>query len=88
MAIFVPRTVSQLRRRHGQQILALEQGLPADLGAAGQPHDRLGGDALARSRLADDAERLPGVHGERHPPDRLHDPVRRRERHVKVVDLE
>ena len=54
------------RSRPGEERLAL----PADVAArdaAGhvdQPHHRLGGDALARSRFADDGERLAAADGE------------------------
>ena len=53
-----------------------------------QAQDRQRGDALAAARLADDAQRLAGVHRERHAVDRAHHAVAGVEGGLQVLDLE
>ena len=72
-----PADVLKVGAAHGEQVPALEQRGAADPGATGDAHDGLSRHALARARLADNAEGLPGVHVEREAADGLHDAVRR-----------
>ena len=71
-----------------QQVAALEQRLPGDVGALRQPDDRLRRDALARARLADDAERLAALDLERDAAHGLHDTVGRAEGNRQIADVE
>ena len=86
----VAADLAQSRRRGLQQVLAAEERPPLAgrrlLGV--QAHDRQAGDALARARLADDAERLALADRERDAVDRLDDAVVRLEVGLEVVDLE
>ena len=63
------------RAGHGEQVTPLEQRAARDRRAVSQADDRLGRDALARSGLADDAERPAALDGERDAPHRLDDSV-------------
>ena len=71
------------------QFLAVQPDLAGDprLGAAVQAHDAQAGHALARARLADDAERAAAVHAERDAVHRLDQAVVGREVDVQVFDL-
>jgi hypothetical protein len=73
---------------HLEQVVALEQGLPGDLPAAGQPHDRQAGHALAGAGLAHDAEGLAPVEGEVDAVHRLDDAVVGAEPDPQVLDFE
>jgi len=72
------------------QLAQLEQHLAAlePSRARQQRHDRAQRQALARSRLADDAERVAGPHGERDGVDRGEPGVPARDRDAQVPDLE
>src|SRR5208282_4304424 len=53
-----------------------------------KPHDRERGDALAAARLADEAERAPGLEREAHPVDRAAVAFRAREIGLEAAHLE
>ena len=81
----------QLSDRHLQDIVAAEQDLAAQDPAGrarDEPQDRRSADALAAPRLADDAERAPGVDPERDPVHRVEKPVLGLEGHLEVPHLE
>ena len=82
--------VAQLVRRRLEQVLALEQDLARDLRPLGvqQAEDGEVRDALARARLADDAERLAAPERERQARDRVDDAVLGRELDGQVADVE
>src|SRR5262249_4059804 len=82
--------LAQLVGRHRHEVLAAVEDATADgrVREARQPDDRLRSHALARARLADDAERLLGLERQRDALDRAHHAVERLERDAKVVDLE
>ena len=88
MLIRRPRTSLQLLVRQRQQVAALEPGLPGHVGARHQAEQGLGRDALARARLADDAERLALPDGERDPAHGVQRAVGRVEADVQVLDVE
>ena len=75
---------------HCQKVGALVAHRPPEAGVdvARQPHDRHCGHALARARLADDAEHLAALELERHAVDGAHDTVFGDEVDVEVVDLQ
>jgi hypothetical protein len=77
-------------RAEAEQVAAVEgQALGRHLGGPGQEtHERQHGDALARSRLADDADQLALVQGQVDAVDRPERPARGRELDGQVVDLE
>ncbi len=56
--------------------------------AFSRPEDREVRDALARSGLADDAERLAAAEREREARDGVDDPVLGRELHDEIADVE
>src|ERR1022692_81795 len=63
-----PADGAQLAPAHGQDVVALEHDLAADLGAAGQqPQYRRRDRRLAAAGLAGDAQRLAGVQGQADP---------------------
>src|SRR5690606_25268974 len=70
------------------------RALPADVaardpsGQLGEPHDRLGRDALARARLTDETEHLATVHRERDVAHGLDDAAAGEELDLEVLDLE
>ena len=74
----LPRILRSSSRVSAEQVGALEEDLAGDVGVAGvqQAHDREARDALARARLADDAERLAAAQRERERPTRLTTPSR------------
>src|SRR6185436_15055156 len=73
-----------------EQVLAAEQDAPAldPSGIGHQAQDRQARHALARPRLAGDADDLAAPHGEGHAVDRAHHLVLQVEVRVEVVDLE
>src|SRR3954470_10442530 len=73
---------------HMKQIAPFEERAAGDAGAPRQTHDGLGGDALAGTRLTDDAEGLTSVDGEGESAGGLDDAVRGRERNGEILDLE
>ena len=88
---------ADILRTLGQQILAIEIDLAAQLGAGPvllrsrpgvQAHDRQAGDALAGPGLADNAEGPATIESEAQAVDRLHQPVVGREVHPKINDLQ
>ena len=85
----VAANLTQLLRRHLQQVAAVEDGLPArDLSGRlrDQPEQRHHADALARPRLADDAEHLAGEDVVADAVDGVHDPVFGRELDHEIPD--
>ena len=80
----------ELGRVQLEQVAALEEDLAGHVGvgAVEEAHDREARDALARSRLADDAERLAAADAEREVRDGLDDPVPRAEADGEVPDVE
>ena len=88
--IFAPRMSSHLVGRQLQQVDAPEQHLSGDVRVlrVGEPHDGERADALARTGLADDAERLPRLDAVRDTVDGLHDAVVGLEVHLQVLDLQ
>src|SRR4051794_20377615 len=73
-----------------QQVLAVEEGLPARdrVLLCVEAHDREAGDALAGAGLADDSERLALFDAEADPVDSLDDPVVRLKVRLQIVDFE
>ena len=69
---------------HGQDLVAfqLDAAGPARAMLGMKPQDRPKGNALARPRFAQDAERLAALHIEADPVDRIHRAIGRDERHV------
>ena len=82
--------LAQLGVVHRQQVAPLEQHLAAErrVAGAGEPEHGEVRDALARARLADDAERLARVDRVGHAVDGAHDAVVGRELHGEVLDLQ
>src|SRR5207249_3208481 len=82
--------LAQALRARGEQVLAVEERLAARdrVRARVQAHDRQAGDALARARLADDAERLALLDRERDAVDGADDPVVGLEVRLEVADFE
>jgi hypothetical protein len=80
--------LAELRAAHGQQVAPLEPGPAGDVRAGDQAEQRLGGHALARARLADDAEGLALADGERRAPDGVQRAVRGVEPDVQILDVE
>src|SRR5260370_24797441 len=73
---------------HGEEVLAVERRLSLDVRTGGQAEERLGGHALARPGLADDAEGAAPVYIEGHAADGLDDAVGGVERDLEATDLE
>src|SRR5260370_3166289 len=73
---------------HGEEVLAVERRLSLDVRTGGQAEERLGGHALARLGLADDAEGAAPVYIEGHAADGLDDAVGGVERDLEATDLE
>jgi hypothetical protein len=82
--------VAQLALIGGGQVAPVEEHVPRDARARPprQAHQRQRQRALARTRLADDAERATGWDVERHAGNRAHGPVGRVEADVQVADGE
>jgi hypothetical protein len=86
----VAADVAQLGFGGVDQVAPLEQDLAADprVRVAREPHHRQARHALARARLADDAERLAAVHAIGDAVDRLDHAVGGVEVDLQVADLE
>ena len=82
--------VRQGTSSHGQNLVALEPdaAAPACPVLRVEAQDRPQGHALARPRLAQDAERFSSFHVEADAVDGVHGAIRRDEFHVQVADLE
>ena len=83
-----PAYRAELGRGHGEQVFPLEEGSAGHSGPDRKAYRRLDGDALARARLADDAQRLTGVHREADAPHGFDDSVGSGERDDKILHFE
>jgi hypothetical protein len=84
-----PAHLVELGRRPAEQLASLEARGASDLGVRGQqPHHGEEALALARTRLAHDADALAGLHAQREVIDRRDVAVGRAEAHRQRIDLE